>query len=216
MQRCRRPNVTRLDALNHVIAAERRSDLPPDFRAAAITSDEIAALDRHGYVRIEIARVDPHAVFVLFVPFVAGTAQDFDARRFCRMAKQDRLEVDLVDSVRGLGCRPERIGSVGGGETVPPAGDPNACQFMTGRTSADGYVMWIVIGKARGTDVAGETQASKSLHGSGRDMIALDARRLVGPSLFYYNHFDSAPSEVQCEGEPYGSASSDGDAGSDA
>lgn len=170
--------------------ARRTSERPP------LAANDVCGTDTQITARLEVAGACCHARGILLEAgkFSPIGKPDTGHRRGVR--EQDGLQKDLIDSVRGFGSRPPPVRSGNIRKAIAPAGYMNAGQLVTSGSSPQHHVIWIVIGQPGGAHRVGETQSTERLHGSGRDMIALDAWWFAGPAPLHDETVDSSSCKV--------------------
>jgi hypothetical protein len=127
------------------------------------------------------------------------------------MCEQQRLQVDLIDAVRRLGCQPPRIRAAGRTVSVAAARDGDACRLRlgAGRVDAIGDVVGKVGRQAGIAQAAGKSEPAVGLHRPRRDVVALYARRLPGGAALGDRHLDAACRQLHRQRQADGAAPDD-------
>jgi hypothetical protein len=107
----RRPNVGRLNALNHRVALQLRPDRLANDGPGAVAPDHVAefwAMRRLGF---EVAERRRRAVVRDLDILGSRPVEDLDARLALGVDEQDRLEENLIDAMGRFRCRPIAVGA---------------------------------------------------------------------------------------------------------
>jgi fumarate reductase flavoprotein subunit len=101
----------------------------PDGRAPAVTSNHVVGPDGEATATIQIARDRHDFIIPLLEALDLRPRQDPDTRIVPRALEKDRLQINLVDTVRRLRRGPPSVRTVGSRVSLCPAWDRDPRQF---------------------------------------------------------------------------------------
>jgi hypothetical protein len=119
-----------LHALHHIHPGQICPDLLAHHRAAAVASDQVIAPDVEIVPPAQVARTRKHAIDAVFDIGDLHLREYVNLGRCCSEVEQDGFEIDLVDPVLRLGCRPPRVGTACRREAVFANWNRNARQLV--------------------------------------------------------------------------------------
>src|SRR5690348_8229568 len=191
-----------LHALNDRVAGEFGADRLADDGARAVATDQEAAIDPAKLAAVEIAHRDISAGVLNDDILDRAAVDDGDTRLRGRVLKQNRLEENLVDTMRRLRRRPVRVGRINSSEAIPAAGNPDTGQLPAGERSAIADVVRIVGGQTCIADLLRDAEPAKDLHRARGNVVAFWLRRHRARTRSHDGHADAAPGKVDGEREP--------------
>src|SRR5215470_11738135 len=107
-------------------------------------------------------------------------------------AKQQRLEMELVDAVAPLRAGPVAVGALLAADSTGARRQLDARQLRPEHRHAHCYVIAIFRRQPGVADPVGQAEPAKNLHRTRRDLVALDVRRLAGTAGLGHGHIDAA------------------------
>jgi len=129
--------------------------------------------------------------------------QQNDALARGGLGVEDRLEIDLVDAMCRLRCRPAAVRAAFIGIAGAPARDVDAGELVSRGAGAESDIVGIVIGQTRRAYALDEAQAAERFHRPRGDVIAFDARRLSRRPLFQDRDVNAPPGQIERQAEPH-------------
>src|SRR4051812_38790453 len=100
--------------------------------------------------------------------------ENSDAGLSLGACEQDGLEIDLVDTMRRLGCRPIGVRPSGCRVAILPRRNRDPRQLTADHGGPIGAVVWKVGWQAALPHLSDDTEASEHLHGTRGHVVALD------------------------------------------
>src|SRR5262249_46286810 len=143
-----------------------------------IAADQVTRKNLAVFVGVQILRDRPHAGLVLLEFEYRRPAQDAQLGDRRRAFEQNRLEVNLVDSMWGLGRWPPSVGAASHRITFSATGNRDAREFSTSRRRPEGDIVGIVRRQAGVTYSSDDPETTKYLHGARADVVAPHTGRL--------------------------------------
>jgi hypothetical protein len=162
----------------------------------AITADQVGGKDLANATTVEALSGRQHAVIALHEINDPRAVKEGKSGRRGGVRKQHRFQVDLVDTMGRLGCRPPCVGAPARGITLGAARNQDARKLHPDRGSAKHNIVRIMGGKAGIAHGSDHPEATKNLHSACRDMVAFHAGRFAGCAYLSDHHLDAALREI--------------------
>jgi hypothetical protein len=172
----------------------------------SIAADQVLGDDLSCFAASEILGGCHHAGVVLHEVNDPRTAQDAHSGSRSSVREQYRFQVDLVDSMWRLGCRPPRVGPALRRIALGATRNRDARKLDPGRSGAEANVIGIVGGEASVAHSADHAEPAKDLHRACGNVVASHAGWFTGRACFGDDYFNAPPSEVHRQRQPDGSA----------
>ena len=141
------------------------------------------------------------AMITLFESYEPGSAVNRYLGCSSSLFKQDRFEIDLVDTVGWLRCWPPRVRPLGCGVAITSAGYGNPRDFDACKGCTKCHIVGIVSRKSSVSDFLGYPQTPVYLHRACGHVIAFCGRGYPVPSDFHHCYLDTTPGQIQCQGQ---------------
>lgn len=198
-------NVGRLRLHHHRVATESGAHLVTHFGVGPITADQVGGRDLADPAGLEILSDRPHAGLTLPEINDSRAAQDAKSRCRCSVREQYGFQVNLVDSMRRLGCRPPGVGPALRRVALGATRNRDARKLDPCRGGAEGNVVRIIGGQTRLAHRPNQAETTKNLHCARGNVVAFHAGRLAGAARFGDRHLDPALREIHRQRQPNGS-----------
>ena len=171
----------------------------------AIATDQVFGGDLSGLAAKEILGGSHYTALVLLEVDNPRAAQDSKPRCRSGVREQDRFQVNLVDSMRRLGCRPPGVGTVLRRIALGATRNRDARKLDPGRGRAEADVIGIVSGQASLAHRPDHAEAAEDLHRACGDVVASYAGWFTGRACFGDDYVNAPPREIHRQDQPDGS-----------